>query len=361
MQAIALRPQRWQITTQLVGLALCVGGMLVFPVLCLPLCLLIPLFSCPLIGLKQQWAVFLALPAPTLISLLNGFDALYSASLFLLCGLPAALAEHLRSTRKAGAALAFLYYICAYAAALLAVAACAARLFGGGLADGLSDLLTASVRSSPNAGATLYQLAASGVIGVPKAYQNAGALSFMLDPVLARQLLLSLRLSLNLAFHQILPSLFVQSCILGGVFTALRVQRLNHSYLLVDGQPPAAESADRVQIAVSPGFSMLQLPPSLRWPTALMALCALLFSLSPSALVQQLSLLFYTAFLCVYELIGAAVMVCLLSARHPDRKGLFGLLAAVVYLVFPVALFLIGVLDPILHFRSKTLFQQEEE
>ena len=361
MQAIALRPQRGQITGNLAGLALCVLGMLVFPVACIPLALLLPLFACPLIGHKTQWASFLSAAAPSLISLANGMDFLYCLSLLAICGLPLAATELLRPGKKGASPLAFLFHIAAYAAALTAVSFCASRVLGGDLSAGLADALVSRVEASPRVGVTLYQLAASGLIGVPKAYQRAEMLVFALDPALIRQLLMSLRLTLNLSFAQLLPSLFVQACIIGGLFTALRVQRLQHSYLLVSGQQNPKAVGERVRVAIPPGFSMLQLPPPLRWPVSLIGLGALLCAMTPGSFAQELSLLLYTAFVCVFQLIGAAVAICLLSARHPDRKALYGVLAGFIYIFFPIVLFLIGVLDPVLHFRSKTLFQQEEE
>lgn len=361
IQTIPLKPKRWQISVKMAALAACVLGMLCFPALCVPFALATPLFACPLLGLKEQWAAFSAVAAPAVISLAVGMDALYSISLLLVCGLPLTATWLLRSSGHTTSTSAFLFHISAYTAALLCVVIFATRMLGGNLTEGLTTAVMQPLVASPNVGITLYRLAAAGLIGVPKAYQSAAPLVFALNPTLIHQLLLSLRLTLTLSFSQLLPSLFVQCCLIGGLFTALRVQRFHHAYLVVDAPGKPRDDVKRVHVAIPAGFSLIQLPPACRWPLLMLGLASLFFSGSDNAMLNELSLLMYTTFVCVYQLLGAAVMVCLLSARNHDHIKLYGVLTAALYLMVPFVLFLMGILDSVLHFRSKTLFQQEEE
>ncbi|MEG0741725.1 MAG: hypothetical protein RR065_02150 [Clostridia bacterium] len=356
MQAIALHPQRGQILGQLFGLGVLAVGMLAVPALCLPLGLLMPLFACPLIGLKQQWCAFVAIPAPALITLMNGGNPYFAMSLLLLCGLPVVVAEVLRSRKRGANAESYLPYMAAYAVALLVIGGCATWVLGGDLVNGLADWLTSMVQASPNAGETLYKLAVAGLVAVPDLYRKAAPISFLLDPVLIHQLLLSYHLTLELLLTRLLAPLFVQACLICGLFTSLRVQKLNHCYLLV-----GEHEREKVQISLTPGFGMINLPPAFRWPLLAMGVCSLLLSMDGASYAQQLSMLMSTVFTCSFELIGAAVAVCLLCARKPEWKPLFGALAALLYVLAPIVLFLIGILDPVLHFRTKSLFPHEKE
>ncbi|MEG0638926.1 MAG: hypothetical protein RR824_02725 [Clostridia bacterium] len=361
MQVVKLKPQRIQLLTQLLGLALCVFGMLLAPVLCLPLSLLLPLFACPLVGHKQQWAGFLSVAAPAVISLLSGFDVLYSLSLLLPCGLCLAVAEYLRPSKKAALPYAFVYYIIAYFITMGMIIACLAQAVGGSLVLGLAAKATEAIRTSPKSGQILYNLASMGIVGLPSNYVHPTMLSFTLDPIFIHQLLLSLQRSLELALWPLIPSWFVQICFLGGLFTTLRTQHMNHAILLVTTLDKPSPDAKKVEITLPSGFSRLQLPPSLRLPLSLIALASLFCALTPGDLWGELSLLLWAVVLCLFEVLGAAVLVGVLSARKPEQKSLWGCLAAALYLLFPIALFLIGMLDPFLHFRSRTLFQEEQQ
>ena len=97
------------------------------------------------------------------------------------------------------------------------------------------------------------------------------------------------------------------------------------------------------------------LPAHLRWPLCLMAVASLVLLTSDGDLAQTLGQLFFAAFTCAFQLAGAAVLVCMLASRAPDRAPLYGVLAAVLYVLFPMVLFLLGVTDQALHFRTRLL------
>ena len=237
MQPSEIRPQRAQLTAAMLGLGLLGVVMAVFPFTCVLLALVVPLLACPLAGRKQQWAAWLAALAPATISLLAGFHPLYAVSLALpgLCAMATAL--WLKRSKRLPAPAAILYEMVAYAFALLCVVICAQAALGNAIAPGLAEWLVKRVQSSGNTGLLLYRFAAAGLIAVPEGYQKASLLSFAFDPVLIRQLLLSLRLTAERLIASALPSLFVQACMLGGLFTALRCQRLNCMVLLVEEGP----------------------------------------------------------------------------------------------------------------------------
>lgn len=358
MQPSEIRPQRAQLTAAMLGLGLLGVVMAVFPFTCVLLTLVVPLLACPLAGRKQQWAAWLAALAPAAISLLAGFHPLYAVSLALpgLCAMATAL--WLKRSKRLAAPAAILYEIAAYAFALLCVVICAQAALGNAIAPGLAEWLVKRVQSSGNTGLLLYRFAAAGLIAVPEGYQKAGLLSFAFDPVLIRQLLLSLRLTAERLIASALPSLFVQACMLGGLFTALRCQRLNCMVLLVEEGP--ARTQRKTRVIRPPGFRMLFLPPKSGWLPGVMGLASLVLLSAQSALAQTLGQLFYAAFACTFQVLGAAVIVCLLSARKPERAPLYGALAGAAYVLFPLALFFIGVADQAGHTRVKWLKQIDQ-
>ena len=70
--------------------------------------------------------------------------------------------------------------------------------------------------------------------------------------------------------------------------------------------------------------------------------------------------LYYTLFETTFMLVGAAVLVCVFTAKHPRYKTLFGILAAVVFLLSPFVLFLLGMMDQTFHFRVKRSGRPDE-
>ncbi len=358
MQPPEIRPQRAQLTAAMLGLGLLTAVMAVYPFTCVIGTLVVPLLACPLVGRKQQWAAWLAAIAPAVISLLAGIDPLYGVSLALpgLCTMVAAL--WLKRGKRLAAPIAILYEIAAYAFSLLCIVICAQAALGGPIAPSLTELLAERIQSSQQPGLVLYRFAAAGLIAVPEGYQRASLLSFALDPVLIRQLLLSFRLTAEGLIASTLPSLFVQACMLGGLFTALRCQRLNCMVLLVEQGP--SPSQRRTRIMHPPGFRLLRLPPKTGWVPGVMGLASLVLLSTGSALAHTLGQLFYAAFTCTFQVLGAAVMVCLFSARKPERAPLFGVLAGAAYVLLPLALFFTGVADQTGHLRAKWLEQSNQ-
>lgn len=353
VQSAVIRPERSRLFAAVAGLLVLTGLMAFFPSACVGLALLTPLLGCPLAGSGRQWAAWLAAAAPAALSLLYRFDPLYSLSLLLPGTLPMALTLWLKARKKLAAPLSIGLYIGAYAASLTLVTLAAAHALGAGIAEGLAQLLAAQVEASDQPGLLLYRFAAAGLLAVPDGYSGALPL-FLLDPAVVRQMLLSLRLNVALMLENLLPWLFVQACLLGGLFTALRVQRMRCAVLVV-GPDPEHPGERKARVVSPPGFRLMVIPSRLRWVLFLMALASLLLIGAQARLAQTLGLLFYATFSCAFLLAGAAVLVCMLSAHTPGRAALYGALSAVLYALFPVALFFIGVADQALHFRSRLL------
>ena len=354
MQSAAIRPAKAQLWSAMVGLALLCALMLLLPFACPALALVTPLLGCPLVGNRRQWAAWIAGALPAAVSLLSGFDPLYSLSLLLPGLLPLFLTLWLRARRKLAAPSVIPLFIVAYATALTLVVAAASHALGAGLAEGLTEQIVARVASSDQPGLVLYRFALAGLLSVPDSYHSGVLPLFLLDIDLVRQMLLSLRLHVQALLAQTLPPLFVQACVLGGLFTALRVQHLNCAVLIV-GPDPEHPGGRKARVASPPGFRLLMLPAHLRWPLCLMAVVSLVLLTSDGDLAQTLGQLFFAAFTCAFQLAGAAVLVCMLASRAPDRAPLYGVLAAVLYVLFPMVLFLLGVTDQALHFRTRLL------
>ena len=353
VQSAAIRPERSRLFAAVAGLLLLTGLMAFFPPVCVALALLTPLLGCPLVGSRRHWVAWLAAAAPAAVSLLYRFDPLYSLSLLLPGMLPLALTLWLKSRKKLGSPVAIGLYVGAYAAALTLVTLAAVQALGTGVAEGLAQLLAARVGTSEQAGLLLYRFAVAGLLAVPDGYGTALPL-FLLDPAVIRQMLLSLQLNAELMLEELLPWLFVQACLLGGLFTALRVQRMLCAVLVV-GPDPEHPGERKAHVVSTPGFRLMAIPSGLRWVLFLMALASLLLIGAEGRLAQTLGLLFYATFSCAFQLAGTAVLVCVLSARNPDRAVLYGVLSAAIYALFPIALFFIGVADQALHFRSRLI------
>ena len=286
VQSAVIRPERSRLFAAVAGLLVLTGLMAFFPSACVGLALLTPLLGCPLAGSGRQWAAWLAAAAPAALSLLYRFDPLYSLSLLLPGTLPMALTLWLKARKKLAAPLSIGLYIGAYAASLTLVTLAAAHALGTGIAEGLAQLLAAQVEASDQPGLLLYRFAAAGLLAVPDGYSGALPL-FLLDPAVVRQMLLSLRLNVALMLENLLPWLFVQACLLGGLFTALRVQRMRCAVLVV-GPDPEHPGERKARVVSPPGFRLMVIPSRLRWVLFLMALASLLLIGAQARLARSL-------------------------------------------------------------------------
>ena len=241
--------------------------------------------------------------------------------------------------------------VAAFLVAALAMLLRLGGMLGNPLAQGVAAFITAKVQTSPASGNILYRLATVGFLTVPETYRNVAGLQLgdyvLLNPLLQRELINMLRLRLSEGFALWVPSLLMQGGLAIGLFTAFFSARASAA------RPQSRE--------VAPLFRTLYLPRREQRYMLFLCVLVLLTSLSSQPFVSLLCSLAYAAFTAVYQLLGAAVMICMLARRHPERIALYGVLAALLYLAFPLALFLLGMTDQFLHFRTASLIQHKEE
>jgi hypothetical protein len=213
-------------------------------------------------------------------------------------------------------------------------------LLGGSLFPRLAETAVGTVQNSITGGNVLYSLVSVGYLTVPAVYADSAAIKLgnliLIAPSLKQELLNMLRLRLTEGLTDWVPSLLIQGAVLVGVFSALFAARAR-----------AKKSGD-----ASPRFAAFSL--SRAEQGAMLALClvTLLAALAGTGFPALLSSLAYTGFSTVYQLLGAAVVVALLSGRRPKRTVWYGILAAVLYVVLPIGLFMLGMVDQFVHLRG---------
>lgn len=349
MQSVPIKPKPRQIKALVSGLILLCVLMLLFPPLCAPLALVLPLLCCLLEGKKAEPAAWMACAMPTVSSLLAGYDELYAFSL-LTAGVTAMLITRLVPPVKRAGLKGVVWYTSGVALSATLIAAAAVHMLGGPLWKAIPALMIHTIESSDKAGLLLYQMGVSGFLRMPEGYASSNALMHVFEPAFVHQMSLSLRLTLETAFFDLVPAALVQASLIVGLFTALRVQRFGGMILLVETKNP---SNKKTHVAIPPGFSLVTLPNSARWPVLGMAAAALFLLTSGSTFSQTLGTMCFTVFETVYTLIGAAVFIWVFASKNPDRKTLFGVIAALLYVMAPFVLFLIGLTDQTFHYRSK--------
>ncbi len=364
-QAAAL--SHWKPFIKPVAAVACLSICMVYwPSFALPLALMLPLIVCPaLITAGPVYALLLPL-IPCAGLLLRGADSLLSLSLasFSYFSL---LTWILLKRSKAPFTLTVLCQIAAILAGLGLYLWRAGVLLGGNLFTGLSRLMTQAVAASPNGDLFLYQWLQNGFISLPSVAQRSGALLLgqlvLAVPGVREELLKSMQFLLETMFWQYIPSLLVQASVTVGLFTALRAtradlkrRRLTIVLVRKDGKPCFEKPLPL------PTFSGLTLSAETQHFLFFLALCSLFLPLIFQGEVASLvSSMMLAAFSTGYYLLGAAVLIFLLGRNHPGRRWLYALLAAALYLIFPMALFMLGFCDQIMHLRAAATTHHEEE
>ncbi len=314
------------------------------------LSLALPLVVCPAYAQGHVWFA-LALPvAPAAAWLLGGGDWVQALLLPLCAYLCLLVLSQIRRRR-----LSFHTEVAAYAAAfVLGALGMLARLgmaLGGALFPQLSEAVISALQRSVLGGSVLYKLVALGVLTIPEAYVGTTTIQLgnmvLMDPDLQRELFNMLRLRLTEGFAEWIPTLLMQGGILVGLWAALATTRVRARL-----NPSSAPA---------PTFRGLSLSRTEQGYMLLLCIVTLLTGLSDDSFLSLLSTLTYSCFAAVYRLLGAAVVLTLLSRRRPQRIALYGLFAAFLYLVVPFVLFLLGVADQFMHLRGEDPQKKEEE
>lgn len=358
MHTQMLKPQKSQQIRWCAALLLMMVCMLLAPETCLPLCMATPLVACLLPQTRYGYIAWASVAAPMVAGLMAGWDVLYAASLMLPCAL-SLLVTLLPKKQQAGSNGMFLY-VGASTLSLTLILARASHLLGGSLADGLTDVLITSVQGSDRSSQLLLSFVQSGLIAVPKAYEGATLSPFGMDPVLKRQLLLALRFVSQRLLQALIPQLFVQGALLSGLFTMLRVRRVQGVFVVLETHSgPGGQRTARV--AIQPGFRFLGMPAALGIVLTGLGLVSMPLLQSANSLAITLGYLFSQMFVTCFAVLGASVLVCVMARRHPERLTLAGVLAAALYVVSPLALVLAGVAEQLFHYREKLLKDQKKD
>lgn len=213
---------------------------------------------------------------------------------------------------------------------------------GGALFPKLADAIVGMIQNSVSGGSILYRLVNFGILTLPDAYTGTRAFQLgnltLLNPSLQHELLNMLRLRLSEGFASWIPSLLVQGALIIGVFTALVTARTRASR--TPGAPPP------------PRFASLKLSRTEQGYMLALCLITLIAGFTDNAFLTLLSALTYAGFSTVYQLLGAAVLIAILSRGHPQRAPLYGVLLALIYLAMPIALFLLGIFDQFVRLRG---------
>ena len=349
MQTVALKPGRAEWTAMSVGLFLLCVLMLSVPVLCLPLALAAPLLACPLAERqKEKWLAWLSVIVPAASSLAAGYHTLYAVSL-ILPGLVPMLITRLIPMQKRPGAKGMVIYLAAVTMSMLVAVAAAGYALGGPLQVKLAEAVTDWVSNSEQKQAILRRLALSGLITLPKGYDLMGQTGRFLQAEHARQMLMSLKLSTEVMIASYLPSVFVQGCMLVGLFIPLRLERANGVLLVVETKTPAQK---QTRVVAPPSFRLLTLPPNLRrlWlGTALGGVLLLLSNTDVFITMGQVCLAVAQTVGC---LLGAAVVVFMYTKKDPDRRVTGGVFAALFMLFAPGLLLVVGIADQVFHLRT---------
>lgn len=345
-KAILLKPPKGKIQGMVAACWILSVLSLLLPGASLAAAFLLPLFLCPLWGTgKEAWAYPPALALPALGGWLWTRQPMFAFSLLLACAAPLTATALQKKPFPQGIFGGMLAYAFGVATVLLGSRFCV----GDDLAKGLTELAVREIQSSSSGYVTLYRLAASGYLSMPEGASVRSLLLTMLEqPALNRQLLLSFQLRFRQDLALLLPSACVHVCLIGGVFCALRTERARGSLLLVDEDqktPPA--------LRVAPGFSALAMSRGME--AALFGMGALGYGIALSTAngwFVQLAQLLIATFQAGYRLCGAAVLTGLVMRRKPEWRVPAGLLAGTMYALTPSILFLLGMLDPLAHFRT---------
>jgi hypothetical protein len=333
----------------LAGLA---AALFVFRPLALPVGLLLAPLCAYLYGLGAYSLAFLMPTVPVAAYRFGagGGDPYLSVLLFVLpylCMAALMLSRRLRFSLTGEAGLC----VAVYLAVLLGMLARVSAMLGAPLFAGLSAYAVAQLNSAYQAGDLYFRLASAGFLTVPEGMRAAAGLQLggmvWLNPLLQLELSNMLRLRLDEGLRVWVPTLLMQGSLTLGLFCALLAER------------GAARKAGTP--AAAPLFRTLHLPKREQGYLLFICVATVLTSVSGHTYTALLCTALYATFAGVCQLLGAAVLVFLFSRRHPARAPLYGALATALYILFPLALFVLGIADQLMHLRARGLSQQEEE
>ena len=321
-----------------------------FPPAAAPISLLLPLAVCPAYAAGKLWFA-LGLPFGVLLAGVLGGGPLPLMAILPVAPCLSLLAVSPRFHRQLSLGGQAIACSAAFLLAALSMIGYLSLRLGGPLFASLTETTVARLEGSAWSGNVLYRLVTFGFLPLPDAYRSTAALRLgdwiLINPPLERELINMLRLRLSEGLSVWVPQLLMHGAAAVGLFTALGAERARVKRL--DDQ------------SAMPAFRTLRLTRPMQGGMLVLCLGTVLTSFSDLPLPSLICMLMYSAFAAVYQLLGAAVVVYLPATRHPRRVRLYGLLAVALYVLFPIALFLLGVADQFLNLRTASLNHQEEE
>ncbi len=358
MEGIQIKPKRAQITLNVIALGVLCGISLAVPALAVFCALVTPLFSCPLIRHKEEAVGWLCSAVPCVSALIAGFDPFIALSFSVPALLPTAMARLTPIQKRVGAAgLAF--HCAASTVGLTLTAAVFTWRLHAPLTVSLPALAVRLVESSENPGLLLYRLAANGLLAVPKNVTGNELLIHLMDQPLIREMLLSLRRTVELFAQQTLPTLFVCASLFVGVFTSLRVEHLNGVMLIVEHDPKKPHER-KTRVIAPPGFRLLALPSKAHLVMTVLLVAAVIIP-ADGGFSQTLGAVLSGAVFGTAMLIGASVLVFKLAQRYPDREAPIGIAVGAVCLFCPMLPIMLGLCDGWFHFRSNNVRSSDSD
>ena len=196
---------------------------------------IMPLFLCPLAGSKKEvWAYPVGLAAILLGASLWTRQVFFPVWLLLAIAPPLVLAYRFPHMKLEFRQFLF-WFVGAYALSAVMVLAWPVMAGLGSPAEWISARLVELLKQSNSGNALLYRLTAAGYLSLPEESRAPSLLSSLLDQrPMSRQLYLSLELRFRQSLTALLPSLWMQVILLGGLMTGLRVWKTRCTFLLVD-------------------------------------------------------------------------------------------------------------------------------
>lgn len=312
--------------------------------------LTLPMLTYPMLTRGEDFEAILLPLMPSVAFSLAGYDPVISLML-LLPSYIGFLPLRLSQRRIVPFSTVTLLCIAAVLISALLMLMRLSVLLDGPLFSQLAQWFVTRLQGSFNSGALLYRMVSVGYLDLPAAYGKTAGIQLgsviLLNPLLHRELINMLRLRLYEDISSYLPMLLMQGSIVIGLFTSLRVYNTFLRKVKPDAPPQLLRTLD--------------LPRRARGYLLVLAIGTAFTSFSADPVVSLICLLMYAAFAAIFELLGAAVLVFILARRKPGRAVWYGILAALLYVLFPLALFLLGVADQLMHLRAASLHHQEEE
>lgn len=367
MQATATRTSWKQIGMLLIVAAFLLAAVLSVPWLCFPVALVLPLFLVPLA--QSSYLTFLlgtliiGIPSVALVSLTSDMTLAFCLTAIPLLNF---FLSHFLARHRHPLGSAILWHTAATLAGQLLWWWRMGALLDGNLFVGLADALTRTLAAHPNGNALLFGLCQYGALNLP---ESVHPIAYFLGSAVFNDS--ALRTETLNAFHffiyslgrQLIPSLTVQLSLIIGLFTALKTV---HFGLAFRSKPalsftpqksrPLVRRADQLET-----FSSLRLSRSTQGYLLALALSSLIFLRTGGDFPDMVGSTMLTAVTTAYSLLGASVLLYLLTKDRLKRTGFGAGFVAMLYLFTPTLLTLLGLFDQFLNLRIITPYHQEED